>query len=111
MPHKKKETTLSQESIDRFRNSLRGKGRSEQTAKAYTTDLRIFLSEIGDDTISEAEFEEVGMNWLTANRNTLAAKTTGRRLTSLRAFAKWAGWGAILEDYTPPIPLKGQPHP
>lgn len=51
------------------------------------------------------------MNWLTANRNKVAPKTTGRRLTSLRQFAKWAGWDATFDDYKPPVPLRGQPHP
>jgi len=41
----------------------------------------------------------------------VALKTTGRRLTSLRSFAKWAGWGSILEDYDAPTPAKSVPHP
>lgn len=54
----------------------------------------------------------MGMNWLTANRERVAAKTTGRRLTSLKAFARWAGWSRDeLDEYIAPIPLKGQPHP
>lgn len=61
--------------------------------------------------IPAEEFEEVGMNWLTANRRIVAAKTTSRRLTSLRQFAKWAGWGTLFEEYVAPVPLKGQPHP
>ncbi len=38
-------------------------------------------------------------------------KTTGRRLTSLRSFARWAGWGPILDDYDAPTPAKSVPHP
>lgn len=38
-------------------------------------------------------------------------KTTGRRLTSLRAFVKWAKWPTMLVDYYAPTPLKGDPHP
>ena len=41
----------------------------------------------------------------------MAQKTTGRRLTSLRAFAKWADWGQVLEDYDAPTPARTQPHP
>lgn len=44
-------------------------------------------------------------------RRTVAVKTTGRRLTSLRAFAKWAGWGDVLDDYTAPTPAASVPHP
>lgn len=79
--------------------------------KAYTTDLKVLLKELEVASIDQHEFEEVGMNWLTANRNRVAAKTTGRRLTSMRQFAKWAGWGEMFSDYTAPTPLKGQPHP
>jgi site-specific recombinase XerD len=106
-----KATTLTLESIERFRLSLSGKGRSERTLKAYTTDLKVLLKEIDVESIEAEEFEEVGMNWLTANRNRVAAKTTGRRLTSMRQFAKWAGWGDMFSDYSAPTPLKGQPHP
>lgn len=104
-------TTLTTESIERFRSSLRGKGKSEQTIKAYATDLTVLLRELETDEISAEEFEETGMNWLTANRKIVAAKTTGRRLTSLKQFARWAGWPITFEDYSAPVPLKGQPHP
>jgi integrase len=57
------------------------------------------------------EFEELAMNWLQANRRRLSPKTTTRRLTSLRAFARWAGWGDPLREYSVPIPAKGQAHP
>jgi site-specific recombinase XerD len=57
------------------------------------------------------DFEEVGMNWLQANRRRVAPKTTGRRLTSLKAFAKWAGWGDMFTEYSAPVPAKGVPHP
>jgi site-specific recombinase XerD len=91
---------------------LLGRGRSFRTAKAYASDLKVLLDETGVTSIPATEYEEVGMNWLTANRNRVAAKTTGRRLTSLRQFAKWARWTHVsFDDYTPPVPLKGQPHP
>lgn len=51
------------------------------------------------------------MNWLTYNKRIVTATTTSRRLSSLRQFAKWAGWGPMFGDYTAPVPLKGQPHP
>lgn len=104
-------TTLSQESIDKFRSSLLGKGRSEDTVKAYSTDLRVMLAELEETSIPPEEFVETAERWLTANRRRVAAKTTGRRLTSLRAFGRWAGYGEILKDYTAPQPLRPQPHP
>lgn len=106
-----KVTTVSLGSIEKFRLSLSVKGRSDQTLKGYSTDLKVFLTELEVEEVPMEEFEESGMNWLTANRRKVAAKTTGRRLTSLKAFAKWAGWGSLFEEYSAPTPLKGQPHP
>lgn len=105
------ETTLSSESIERFQSSLLGKGRSRHTTKAYSTDLRVLLSEVNLSEIHQEEFEEIGQNWLTANRRRVAAKTTQRRLTSLRAWARWAGWGSLFEDYSTPTPPQAIPHP
>lgn len=103
--------TLSLESIDSFRNSLSAKGRSPDTIKAYTTDLKVFLLEVEETAIPLKDLESFAENWLTANRKRIAPKTTGRRLTSLRAFAKWAELGPILHDYSVPTPAKGTPHP
>ena len=44
-------------------------------------------------------------------RRKVSPKTTGRRLTSLRAFAKWAGWGSVLDDYDAPTAARSMPHP
>lgn len=103
--------TLSPESIETFRLSLLGKGRSEDTVKAYSTDLKMMLQDLEETEILPGEFIQSAENWLTGNRKKVAAKTTGRRLTSLRAFGRWAGYGEILSDYSAPKPLRGQPHP
>lgn len=102
---------LSLESIEQFRSSLSAKGRSEDTIKAYTTDLKVMLQELEETSILPDEFPATAERWLTANRKRVAAKTTGRRLTSLRAFGRWAGYGEILTDYSAPTPLRAQPHP
>lgn len=104
-------TTLTQESIDKFRSSLTVRGRSEQTIKGYSTDLKMLLQETGGTEVLATEFEEVGMYWLQLNRNILKPKTTARRLTSLREFAKWAGWGRLFAEYSAPVPGRSQPHP
>jgi site-specific recombinase XerD len=111
MKRSSRATTLTKESIEQFRNSLSAKGKSERTAKAYSTDLRVLLAELETDQLSMEEFEEAGMNWLTANRSRVAAKTTNRRLTSLKQFARWADWPVSFDEYSAPTPLKGQPHP
>jgi integrase len=69
------------------------------------------LNDLEVDDVSQDDYEEVGVNWLTANREKVTAKTTGRRLTSLRQYARWAKWPITFEDYIAPVPLKGQPHP
>jgi len=103
--------TLSQDSIEQYRTWLFDRGRSAHTAKSYASDLKQLLIWASTDSIALSEAEDLGAKWLTANNKTLGAKTTGRRLTSLRGFVRWAGGGAILLDYTPPTPLKPLPHP
>lgn len=104
-------TTLTLESIDKFRSSLSARGRSDKTVRAYSTDLKMMLRDLSMTEVPMEEFEETAMNWLQGTRRQMAPKTTGRRLTSLRAFGKWAGWGTLLTEYSAPVPAKGQPHP
>lgn len=110
--HLNKATTLSPESIERFRNWCIVRGQSSNTAKAYSTDLRMFLSHLGTTSLDmETEFELAGATWLNETRKEASPKTTGRRLTSLRAFARWSGYPGLMLDYKAPTPAKGQPHP
>lgn len=103
-------TTLSYEAIDRFHSWLSGTGRSHNTARAYSSDLRVFRASLGVD-LPLADFEEFAMIWLGKLRQELSPKTTVRRLTSLKAFAKWAGWGDVLSEYSAPTPARTLPHP
>lgn len=108
--HSAEVMTLSAESIEQFRSSLIARGRSQQTVKAYSTDLRMFL--LATETeVTRMEYEDLAMSWLTMNRRTVSPKTTSRRLTSLRSFAKWAGWGSVLGDYKRPEAAIAVPHP
>jgi integrase len=59
----------------------------------------------------EEELEDLGMAWLTQNRRTLAPKTTSRRLTSLKEFAKWAGFPNYFDGYNTPTAGSPVPHP
>lgn len=109
-----KVTTLSPESIARFQSWLYGKARSAHTTKGYCSDLQMFLRDLGGETPTvdmEEEFEELGESWLTKNRRVLAPRTSARRLTSLREFAKWAGYPELMQDYSAPDAGKGIPHP
>lgn len=110
------EMTLTPESIDRFRNSLCGRGRSENTIRAYESDLREFLKWIDlmnlSGPITARTFRGWAPAWLNEFRKMAAPKTTARRLTSLRAWAKWAKWTAEeLDEYKAPVPGKPIAHP
>lgn len=102
-------TTLTYETIDLYRQWCIGRGRSENTVKGYASDLREFVKATGE--VSQEEYEELAQSWLNLYRAKLSPKTTARRLTSLRGFARWAGWGPVLEDYIAPTPGKTIPHP
>lgn len=106
-----KVTTLTSDHIVKFQSSLSARGRSDQTVKCYASDLRMMLTELETPEISMEEFEDTAMEWLQEHRREVAPKTTSRRLTSLRAFAKWAGWGPLLTEYSAPTPARGMPHP
>lgn len=76
----------------------------------------MFLEDLGTPEIDlhedeGADFEELGMAWLTKHRRMLAPRTTARRLTSLRAYAKWAGYPGLFEEYTAPDGGPAMPHP
>lgn len=105
-------TTLTLETIDRYRQWCTARGRAENTTRAYTSDLREFLKAAGEEgKITQEEYEELAMSWLNLRRMQVSPKTTARRLTSVRGFAKWAGWGKVLEEYIAPTPGKTIPHP
>jgi len=104
-------TILSAEVIDQYRNWCTGRGRSANTVRAYSTDLRMFLLAAGEDSISLDEFEEMAQSWLNMTRQKAKPKTTQRRLTSLRSFAMWAGMEGVLKDYIPPQPGRAIAHP
>lgn len=108
--HSIKVTTLTQEAIDSLLSSLCARGRSENTMKAYRSDLTEFLR-WHKEPIPMEQFEELAMAWLNSHRRIVAPKTTGRRVSSLRCFARWNGMPGMLEDYSAPTPARGMPHP
>lgn len=108
---KTRASALTPESIERFRNWLSARGRSPHTCKAYATDLKMLLEDLGESTLSMEEYEDLGQAWLQQSRRTLAPRTTARRVTSLREFAKWAGYPELVQDYLAPDPGPAIPHP
>lgn len=110
--HGKTATTLTLEAIDRYQQWCTARGRSMNTVKAYKSDLKEFLKAAGENgVITPEEYEELAMSWLNLTRQVVSPKTTARRLTSLRSFAKWAKIGTVLEDYIAPTPARSMPHP
>lgn len=109
-----KVTTLTIESIEKFRLWLSARGKSDQTAKAYSTDLRMLLEAMGLVAIPQEDYTDLVMAWLTKYREIVSYKTTVRRMTSAKSFAKWARWHETqdeLMEYDLPTPAKGMPHP
>lgn len=105
------ETTLTLESIDRFRNWCIGRGLAENSVKGYTTDLRMLLRHYDLTEIPSDLFQLYGTKWLNETRAQAAPKTTGRRLTSLKVFAKYAKWENELGEYRAPKPSKSRAKP
>ena len=104
-------TTLTLESIDKHLSSLSEMGRSSQTTKAYGSDLREFLKWCKISPLPMEMYPSMAMSWLNSQRMIVAPKTTGRRLSSLRSFAKWAGMKGCLDEYVAPTPARPMPHP
>ena len=104
-------TTLTVASIEQYLSSLTARGRSENTVRAYSTDLREFLAAM-TSPITKKNFDQKATLWLNENRTTWAPKTTGRRMTTLRSFARWVKWPAEnLNEYRAPVPGRAMPHP
>jgi len=70
----------------------------------------MFWEEMDLDTISIQEIETLAALWLNGRRRIVSAKTTGRRLTSMKNFGL-AFKVAILAEYSAPTPAKPRPHP
>ncbi len=97
-----------------LRRFLSSKGPSENTFKAYLTDVRMFWEEMelgtGPNALSLDDLEVTAAEWLTSRRRVMAPKTTARRLTSLRNLG-FAYKMDILSDYRLPTAPTPKPHP
>lgn len=102
---------LSTDSITALRLRLGSRGISENTLRGYCSDLRLFLEATGSETVEIGEYEELAMMWLQMNRKKVAPKTSARRLTSIKAFAKLMFGLEVLTEYQGPETAPGAPHP
>lgn len=98
-------------SIDALRSRLALRGIATNTIRAYTSDLRLFLSGSGVDLIPEETYEETAALWLQIERARTPPKTLLRRMTSIRCFAREMFGLQVLVDYRGPKAAPNSPHP
>ena len=104
-------TTLNYASIETFQKFLLEKGKSHNTIRAYTTDVRSLLEFYNVDEIRVEDLDSLAGIWLNETRADAAPKTTARRMASIRSFAKIVCGSLILDDYGVPRAKKQVPHP
>jgi len=112
-------TTLTPETIAKYRSSLLDDGLAENTAKGYESDLRMFLEWIALQqgvhprlvTLPMEELDQKSREWLAIQRKIASPRTTRRRITSLRSLATWAQIQPVLVKYKAPTPPRSLPHP
>ncbi len=102
--------SLTPEILEDFLVSLKRRGLSDNTTRAYSADIRELMKAKGAEIPIE-DLEDVFIDWLSETRDSTSPKTTGRRITSLRCFARWSGLGVIVTDYKAPKPAPAEPHP
>lgn len=104
-------TTLTLESIEAFRQSLVVRSLSENTIRAYSSDLRLAQSWVAENLPTEVDLETAVALWLNDTRDEAKPRTSIRRLATTKAYAKWLGNPLFLHDYRPPSPTRPTPHP
>lgn len=111
-------TQASLATIEGFRTWLSHRGRSAHTLNAYVSDVKGFFQDL-EVTEVPGDFEATVANWMNAMRKKThpdgtrvwAPKTTQRKLTSLRSYALYLGYGEILKHYSLPKAAKSEPKP
>lgn len=78
--------------LDGFRNYLaHARGLSENTQRAYLTDVALFLGAAEDDEVAHRLTAHAARTWLADQARTgLAASSLARKMASLRSFSRWA---------------------
>lgn len=86
------------------------RGRSAATHKGYLSDIRMMWQEMQLETIPLDDLEGIAARWLNSKKRLIAAKSTGRRITAVKALGL-AYKRIILVDYSAPTPPRMDPHP
>ena len=101
------------EASDLLLDSLDSTGLSDNTKKAYRTDLRMFWQEMDIDSrggLDPEELLKLAPAWLNSKRRILAPKTTARRLTTMRNLGIVLQ-KPVLPKYATPKAADPTPHP
>lgn len=104
-----KVTTVTTDCIALYLDTLTVRGRAANTIRATRSDLTGFLDDVGPHPVSE--YDHRAAYYLTKHKRVVAAKTTRRRMGTLRGFGRWLGVDNPLSDYSAPTPARQQPHP
>lgn len=98
-------------SIELFRRYLLQGGRTERTARAYTSDLTGMMKWVASRSADFASLDEAARGWLDVGRSEgRAPRTLSRRAASLRSYGSWAGT-PVLDCYRLPAVVPSRPHP
>jgi integrase/recombinase XerC len=115
VPTKKKEMTLTLDSIESHRAWLIGRGASVHTVRCYSSDLTLFHREMlgttGTVTMSPKDASFLMTKWMNTGRRVWSAKTTQRRRTALRSWCAYMGKPHLLDDYRAPTAATREAHP
>ena len=103
--------TFDNKTIDEYLDSLRSKGRSKNTIKAYNDDLRAALRWLSPGWCPLADLPDLATRYINESREYLAPSTIHRRIGTLRAFMKFHDLPDSLADYRAPTGERPTPHP
>lgn len=89
--------------------ALASAGKSENTVKAFTADLRLLAERLGGGmSVAAVGTHDLRnfLEWMTTRRGVpCSPKTYSRRVTSLKAFFRWLNEGGVLDsDPAAPVP-------
>lgn len=102
---------LTKEYIEPFQQWLLGDGRSANTIKAYSTDVRMFLQESRLNSLTADHLPSQVATWLNEKKRIVSPNTSRRRLASLREFSKFMGLTSMLSGFRVPSAGQAIPHP
>lgn len=102
---------LNPKMIQNYLGDLIAQGFSENTVRAYCSDLEGLYAYVQTDPFVNQTLEAWAASYLNQGRKNWAPKTTCRKLTAFRSYGNWSKIPGFLNSYKPPTPSKTQPHP